>query len=367
MSGDEKNADDALPTDAPVSASMAGDEALTAASDDGELLSDDEKEALLEGVNAGVIGDVTQGDSAHSVMPYEIRPDAHINYGSYPRLQAICQQMAKRLEQQWSQLLRCPASVTAEETFGATYATAINKTRAPVITLLLELAPLPGHGVVILDNDLLAGLVESFFGFVGDEAGASNDDSAIAIRQQFTQGELRVSELATEQLLKIIPPAWEKLIALTPRVLAREFDPMLGSGIETKERVIVCKFLVQTGSNGGYLRVLLPMRQLVDIADDLEGASNARNHDGDPHWRECMKQHLAGTEVKTDVMVGKVRLPLRKVIGLKAGDLLPLDSPELARLLIAGKPRATGGFGRAEENNAFRLMRWLPTDTESEY
>ncbi|MEM7611757.1 MAG: FliM/FliN family flagellar motor switch protein [Pseudomonadota bacterium] len=336
------------------------------AADTGEVLSEDEKDALLEGMSAGVIGDSATPDKARSVKPYEIRPDAYINYGSYPRLQAICQQMAKRVAAQWSALLRCPASVSAEETFTASYATAIAKTRAPVITTMLKLSPLPEHAIVIVDNALLAGLVEAFFGFVADDESAAGAEVA-TIRQQFTPGELRVSELALTAFFASIAPSWEKLLRVEPEVIGREFDPGIGVGVEPKDRVIVCSFLVQTGTHAGYLRLLLPFTQVADIADDLEGATNARNHTGDPHWRHCIETHLKPTSVKAGVLVGEMHLPLRRIVAMKAGDLLPLTKPEHATLELAGTPRAHGQFGTHDGNNAFRLSAWLPAASDGEH
>lgn len=339
---DESGAEDVMQTDASEESE--------------ELLSDDEKDALLEGVNSGVIGSANE-TSASVVTTYEIRPDAYINYGSYPRLQGICQQWSKRTSQRWAGLLKCPISMTAEDVFTASYATAIAKTRAPVITTLLRMAPLPGHSIVIVDNDLLAGLVEAFFGFVSHESDV-RENAAAQIRQQFTAGELRVSELALQGFIEGLPAAWEKLIAITPEILGQEYDPTLGVGIEPKEPVIVCRFLVQTGTHNGYLHVLLPHTQMISIADDLEGATNARNPDGDPQWSAALGGHLASTDVNATVLVGKLKLPLRRIVTMAAGDLLPLEYPEAAKLLVGDTVCALGRFGTLEDNNAFQMRRW---------
>ena len=339
--------------------------------DAGEILSEDEKDALLAGVEAGVVGTGAGGENATSVMPFELRPDAYINYGSYPRLQGICQQMAKRLAALWSTMLRTRVVVTADETFSAGFAASVAKTVPPVITLRVGLAPLPHNALLLFDDALLSALVEAFFGFTTGEpeegsaeseaeGDAGGEQAPRPARQQFTAGELRVAELATEQFLTTIPPSWEKLIALTPEVLAREFDPTIGSGIDAKERVIVCRFETRVMGQTGYLRLLLPEKQVASVIDDLEGAANARSVEGDPHWRACFEHHLADTHVVTDVRIGEVTLPLRRLIALQPGDLLPMSAPERARLEIGGVTRATGGFGTTDGANAFRLERWLP-------
>ncbi|MEL6951132.1 MAG: FliM/FliN family flagellar motor switch protein [Pseudomonadota bacterium] len=337
-----------------------------------EILSDDEKDALLAGVEAGVVGGAGDSDSAASVMPFELRPDAYINFGSFPRLQGICQQMAKRTAALWSTLLRTRVSVTADETFSAGFAAAIAKTVPPIITLRVALQPLPGNALILIDDALLTALVEAFFGFTAEEPEAESDEEGAAeprpeppprpARQQFTAGELRVAELAMAQFLDTVTPSWEKLIALSPEVLAREFDPSIGSGIDAKERVIVCRFEIRVAGQTGHLRLLLPDTQVASIMDDLEGAANARRVEGDPHWRACFEHYLAETDVVTDVHVSDITLPLRQVVTLKPGDLLPIAAPERARLAIGGVERAEGSFGTSEGANAFRFERWLAAD-----
>ncbi|MEL7298503.1 MAG: FliM/FliN family flagellar motor switch protein [Pseudomonadota bacterium] len=327
---------------------------------DEPLLSDDEKEALMEGVSAGVIGADDDSSKAADVRRYEIRPDAYINYGSFPLLQGICLEMAKRLSTAWSALLRQPVVVTAEESFAASYGTATTKLAAPVITKCIALSPLPHHSVVIFSNPLLKVLVDTFFGFVVDNPDQQTD---VAVRQQFTPGELRVSELASEKLLTVIAPAWERLIALTPAFTTTEYDPTLGVDIEPKDEVIVCRFLVQAGMQKGHLHFILPMTQIFSIADELEGANNARNVVGDPHWQQSISSHISKTHVHAEIRVGAMRLPLRRVVSLQPGELLPLDDPELASLLVQGERRALGRFGTHESSNAFRLSEWLPPST----
>ncbi|MEM9172484.1 MAG: FliM/FliN family flagellar motor switch protein [Pseudomonadota bacterium] len=326
--------------------------------DEEPVLSDEEKEALLSGVAEGVVGNDST-EQASQVRRYEIRPDAHINYGSYPRLQGVCQHLGKRVAQQWSALLKCDVSITADEVYTSSYAGAVLKARPPVITTLLSLHPLPSHSVVILDNSLLTGLVEAFFGFVDTESEPEEATDEMQIRQQFTAGELRVSELLLQVFFQAMPDAWEKLATLSPNVIGREFDPTIGTGIEGKANVVVCRFLVEVGAHRGYVRLMLPESQIHPIADDLEGATNARNPEGDPEWRAAITKHLATTEVSATARVGRLRVPLRTLVALQAGDLLPLEQPEEGSLMVGETRCAVGSFGTSEGHNAFQLARWL--------
>lgn len=330
-------------------------------SSDDELLSDEEKDALLAGVATGTIGEASADADAAHVRPFEIRPDAYINYGSYPRLQLICQELAKRLETSWSQLFRNEMHVYAEDAFASTFGAATRHLLAPVITTTIEMQPLPRHALLIVDNVLLAGIVDAFFGVPKPPADAElAADEPTPERLQFTPGELRVSEIACERFVEVIAPAWERLVALQPRATGRELDPSVGCGVASNETVIVCRFVVQTPTSDGCLHWLLPHAQIASLADELEGARNARSAAGDPHWRQCMTARLADTTLDCDVRVGDLRLPLRRIVELQPGDVLPLESPEYARLHVAGTLRAAGRFGTSDARNAFSLSAWLP-------
>ena len=336
------------------------------AQDAEEVLSDAEKDALLEGMADGsVVGG--DPDDARHVRAYEIRPDAYINYGSYPRLQAICSQFSKRLAQRWSALTQAPLAIGAEDAFDALYGQAVKSLPAPVLTYKVALDPLPGHSIVIIDNPLLGLLVEGFFGFAVDESeeGEAEDPAPAppAVRDQFTAGETRVAELALKAITDVLRPAWEKLLAIKPQVLGKEVDPTVGTGLEPKDQVIVARFAVQSAGHAGVLHWILPLSQVRAIADDLEGATNARPSAPDPVWYPKWCHHTAGLAVAASVRVGRAQLTLREVVAMQPGDVVPLDAPDDATLLVGDVPCAEGSFGTRETANAFRLRQWTATRT----
>ncbi len=332
-----------------------------ASPEDGEaegLLSDDEKDALLAGMADGsVVGD--DGQDAATVTPFVMRPDAYINYGSYPLLQAIASKAAKRLRQRWGKLVSSDVSIAALDLFTTTYASATEQLRPPVMTFRVSLAPLPGHSIVIIDNVVLGALVEGFFGFSSDEVeSAEGEPAPPAIREQFTRGERRVAELAVTALCDALGEAWEKTYPVEVQMLGNETDPAVGSGLEPKDAVIVSSFTVEFGGVSGTLHWLLPESQIAPVADDLEGATNARPSAPDPEWYARWREHLAGIDVSVAATVGRMRLPLRRVVSLAPGDLIALSDPQLARLNVGSTECAEGTFGNLEGNNAIQISRW---------
>ncbi|MEL7310363.1 MAG: FliM/FliN family flagellar motor switch protein [Pseudomonadota bacterium] len=347
-----------------TSADEAAVDAESAEAESGEaLLSDDEKDALLAGVADGaVVGG--EGMDARTITPFVLRPDAYINYGSYPVLQQVCGKVAKRLAQRWSKLVQGSVSISSQDLYTATYTQAVERLRAPILSFRMNLSPLPGHSVVVVDNPLLAALVEGFFGFSADESAESTEETpapALQIREQFTRGEYRVAELALSELCEVQNEAWEKVHPIQASVAGSETDPTVGMGLEPKDAVVVARFTVEAPGGAGSLFWFLPASQIAPIADDLEGATNARPVQPDPAWYPLWRAHLLDIDVDATATVGTMTLSLRKVVALSPGDLIPLSGPDRARLSVGRTQCAQGAFGRLEAVNAFQLSAWCKT------
>jgi flagellar motor switch protein FliM len=317
-----------------------------------KILTDEERDALLDGVDRGdvVTGSVTT--AGRDVRRFEIRPDAIINFGSYPRLQQINDRLAKRLAAAWTTLFRQPISVVAADTWSAPFADVLQKLPPPMITTMVALRPLPGHALLAIDNALLASMVDCFFG--GAQAPSAGGRRT---REEFTSGELRVAELATERLLAALPDAWRSTLSIEPAATGREINPAVGTGIESQQRVIVCGFAVETERRGGQLFLVMPETQIEPVSDRLEGADRDRS-DGANGWRDALTRHMQDVRLTPQVCVGHVRLPLRRIVGLRPGDLLPLADPQAATLLLGDRAKATGRYGAYQQHNAFRLSSW---------
>ena len=320
-----------------------------------QILTDEERDALLDGVERGDVVTGSVATAGRDVRRFDIRPEAIINFGSYPRLQQINDGLAKRLAAAWTTLFRQPVSVVAAETWSAPFAEVLEKMPPPMITTLVALRPLPGHALLLIDNALLGSMVDCFFGG-GQPAPAANGGGRRA-RDEFTSGELRVAELATERLLAALPEAWRSTLSIEPAAIGREINPAVGTGIESQQRVLVSTFSVETESRSGQLFLVMPDAQIEPVSDRLEGADRDRS-DGANGWRDAITLHMQDVRLTPQVCIGHVRLPLRRIVGLRPGDVLPLDDPQTATLLIGDRAKATGRYGAYQQHNAFRLSAW---------
>ena len=78
------------------------------------VLTDDEKNALLEGVSSGTVEVHGRAGAQYaSVRPYDVDAQSRMVTNSYPRLQALDQRFAEHLAAAVEGLLHCEAAISA--------------------------------------------------------------------------------------------------------------------------------------------------------------------------------------------------------------------------------------------------------------
>src|SRR5690606_23685412 len=134
-----------------------------------DLLSQDEIDALLHGVDEGII-DSEQDSEPGGVRSYDLTSQDRIVRGRMPTLEMINERFARYTRISMFNLLRRSADVSVggvqEMMFGAYVHTRYASTR---ITLV-KMKPLRGTALYIMDDRLVYKLVDNFFSGNGQHA-----------------------------------------------------------------------------------------------------------------------------------------------------------------------------------------------------
>ena len=179
-----------------------------------KVLTDDEKNALLEGVQSGDVEvQSSAGPIYASVVPFEIGPRARITKDSYPRLQLLTQQVADKLSRQAEQLLQCDVAITPGEIRVRSFSEYCVLCEDPSVVVIFSAAPLIGNALIVMESAMVRQLVDAFFGGIDNEGEP-------ALPSTFTPGELSVSNLFANVVLSTSKEVWSSLIDISPGVIA---------------------------------------------------------------------------------------------------------------------------------------------------
>ncbi|MBN2722476.1 MAG: FliM/FliN family flagellar motor switch protein [Deltaproteobacteria bacterium] len=159
-----------------------------------------------------------------------------------------------------------------------------------------------------------------------------------------------------ERMVRALNSTWEKILNDTLKVVSVEFWPEKIDAIEPEDFVLRQEIEVKIGEVNTSIAVILPattlepLRKALDKTVSSFGTLNVREY---PE----MARRLYGATVDVTVELGKVRLNLGTIRGLKKGDIIRLDSStgDALPVKISGKTKFFGHPLVARGNMAVEL------------
>jgi flagellar motor switch protein FliM len=128
-----------------------------------DLLSQDEIDALLHGVDDGLVQTESNGDPG-SVKSYDLTSQDRIVRGRMPTLEMINERFARYTRISMFNMLRRSADVAVGGVQVMKFGEYVHSLYVPTSLNLVKIKPLRGTGLFILDAKLVFKLVDNFFG-----------------------------------------------------------------------------------------------------------------------------------------------------------------------------------------------------------
>jgi len=322
------------------------------------VLTDDEKSALLEGVESGAVEVQAAGGSRYAnVRPFVIGPRARLTSNSLPRLEKINEQVAGRLAAGCEALLQADVRVEATSLARQSFADFRELWPARSVGIAFTAAPLPGRALVVVDPVLIGPLVESFFGGGSPESTAHNEAAHSA-------GSLSTVQLFAGELLSAIGETMKPVREIAPQRAATHVGLDTIDGIADADAVVACEFEVELGGaepQRGSFSVVWPEAVLAPLRSALEGRPKDADAAAEARWAKAWRERLPEVVVSLSTRVGHARMTLGELVNLKPGDVIGIDTPRVARLLAGNIELLEGRFGVQAGRNAIETLGWITT------
>jgi flagellar motor switch protein FliM len=322
-----------------------------------EILSQDEVNALLQAVDDG---DLPAGAGATGEGPRAVRTIDLTNLpwtveGRLPGLKPVVDRFARGLRTSLATFVGQLPNVTVRATHIVKYTAVLERLPQPAGLQIFRMAPLRGHGMLVVSPSLLASLLQVFFG------GSPNRRTPLPARE-FSPIELRVIERLGTRVLAELREAWVGVETLDVSPVRIETNPRFAAIAGAQDPVLVSEFGVEfEGCDDGSLAVYLPNAMLDPLRGRLQVTANADEAPPDAAWSERLRGALAEATVEISAELGSHRMTMREVLGLAVGDVVSLgtgrEGPVLVR--VAGRPRFQAAPGVAGGHNAVRVTGTL--------
>lgn len=315
-----------------------------------DLLSQDEIDALLHGVDDGDIEPETDIDES-GVSSYDITSNDRIVRGRMPTLEMINERFARYTRISMFNFLRRSAEVTSTGVQIMKFGEYVHTLYVPTSLNLVKIRPLRGTSLFILDAKLVFKLVDNFFGGDGRHAKIEG--------REFTPTEIRVIQLVLSQVFKDYKEAWHTILDAEFEYVGSEVNPAMANIVSPSEVVVVSTFSIDLDGGGGDLHITVPYSMIEPIREVLDAGMQSDVDDVDDRWQQSLREDMLSVNVDMHGTVVQKKMSLRDVAKLKTGDIIPIDLPELFTLEAHNIPMFRGKLGVSDENLAVKIVEQI--------
>ena len=318
-----------------------------------DILTQEEIDALLHGVEAGDIDDDESTDGRESegggpVKSYDFANQERIVRGRMPTLEMINERFARSFRVSLFNMLRRSPEVSVGGVSLVKFGEYIHSLFVPTSLNLIHVKPLRGTGLCVVDPKLVFIVVENFFG--GDGRFATKIEG-----REFTPTEQRVIKLVLRYIFSDLVEAWSPVLPVEFEYVGSEVNPQFANIVSPTEVVVVSKFRVELEGGGGELHLTLPYTMVEPIRAVLDAGVQSDRNEVDDRWTRSLREEMKASEVEVSSRLATARLTVRQVMEMKAGDILPIKMPETVSLRANGVPVMYGKYGVSNGNKAIKV------------
>jgi flagellar motor switch protein FliM len=88
----------------------------------------------------------------------------------------------------------------------------------------------------------------------------------------------------------------------------------------------------------------------------LDAGIQSDRVDIDDRWISALREEVKAAEVELESTLAHAKLSLREVMNMKAGDVIPIEMPDMVTLRAEHVPVFRGRLGRAGDNLAIKIV-----------
>ncbi len=218
--------------------------------------------------------------------------------------------------------------------------------RAASALCLFSMSPLKGHAMLSIDAEMIARLVDVFYGGSGNVG---------AFQQQFGSADVRMIARIGDYLIAALPSIWRDSAVVAPELVP---DSMAGQAPTGGGGNIIVQSFAVTGLGASPVRLCWAypvelLRQVPALAGDLAEPVPAF----DRVWTERLNRAVMEVSMPVRTIFARPEVPLSRLLVLKPGDIIPVCLPSTVPVTIGGRIFAEGVVGESGGRTAIRIAR----------
>jgi flagellar motor switch protein FliM len=316
-----------------------------------DFLSQEEVDALLKGVT-GETDETPAEEASTGVKTYDLGRQERIVRGRMPTMELINERFARYLRIGLFNFMHRNAEISVGPVRVQKYSDFIRNLVVPTNLNLVQVKPLRGTGLIVLDPNLVFLVVDNLFG----------SDGRFHTRvegRDFTLTEQRIIMSMLEVVFAELEKAWKPVYEITFEYMRSEMNTQFANVATPSEIVVAFTFTVDLSGNSAEMHVCLPYSMIEPIRDVLYSTMHSEQAGSDQRWSGNLRKQLMTAEVELVAPLGKADLHLGDIARLKVGDVVPIEISDSVTVQVDGVPLIDCRYGVNNGQYALKIEKFV--------
>ena len=313
-------------------------------------LSTDEVDALMEGLQSGVISTEGSVGPDAEVRPFVFGSDDLTLLGDYYALRLINERFARLARSTFLPMLRIQPRISSFPPEVKTFDEYCSSIDGFMSLNTSKIEELRGLLLTVLHPSFVSVLTNSYY---GGEIILSQSK-----RTEFTATEERVIEIISNGLNDALEVSWRDLMTINLREQGRETNPQFTSFVDGSDLVIICSFVVQLPDiDAATFDIIYPLQTLKPIASQLRSRVQSDVVDDDLTWRDRLEQAVLEIPLHVTARLSEPTVGMSKLLNMNVGDTLPIPVQSGINVMVEDTEIFLGEIGEVAGQSAINLTK----------
>jgi len=327
-----------------------------------KILSQDEVEALLQGVSDGAVDTkqeaVAEEGGTHA---YDLTNQERIIRGRMPSLELVNERFARFYQASISSFLKREILMSPGAIEVPKFGEFMRKIPLPSSINIIKMDPLRGYALLVVDAKFIYRLVDLYFG-------GSGQTYVKIDGRDFTTIEQRIIKKVVDQMLVDLEKSWKPVFTVAVSHARSEMNPQFAGVVAPQEAIVTSDFKVELEGEVGHIYIGLPYPTIEPIREKLYGGFQSDQGEENSKWRERFAEQLVNSALGLTVEIGNAALTVQDVIDLSVGDtiLLTKSIHHDLEMKVEGKTIFNGRAGRHNGNVAVQITALAVEEEEGD-
>ena len=319
-----------------------------------DILSQDEIDSLLRGVQNGDLGTGKDSSSFDGDRSFDFRSQERIIRGRMPGLEIANERFARAFRNSISSVLRRFVDVNIQSINMMKFGDFMKTIPLPSNINIFRMKPLKGLALFVIEAPMVFALVECFFG-------GSTVKYVKAEGRYFTPIEQKIIQKILGFALSDMAASWQGIAMIEPEYVSNEINPQFVTIVQAPEIVIKVEAHVEIENFTGKMYFCIPYSVVEPVKEKLCSGIQGDKFEVDERWVEGLQQRLSESSVEVVAEAGSVHIPIGDIMNLEVGNVIHLGVHTESDFVVKveGVPKFRGVPGYRKGNRAVKITEIL--------